>query len=251
VNPMATRLLTRAARNNAEWCSTLSSAHAGPGSFERAFWIKRGKVPPYMSKMVTLEGAESRAAQFAAIRSLLQGGAELPFSVKDAFDCLELGSLGFTKLFEATWIVAPADSLLRSDSAERVHWELVTHADELAAWERAWRGSSANEALRDESRVFPDRLLQVAGLHFVLGSLDGTPIASAALNRSGDVIGLSNVFSARKDAGPLFPGCLRIARRVYPGLPVVGYARGADLSAAKQAGFEELHGLTVWQSPEP
>ena len=247
---MTTFLLTGAARNNAEWCNTISSVHAGPGTFERAFWIKRGKVPPYMSNLVTLDGAESKPDQIAAIRSLLQGDAELPFSVKDAFNCLELGSLGFTKLFEATWVVAPAGTSLSADSADRLRWELVTHADELAAWERAWRGSSANEALRGENRVFPDRLLQVAGLHFMLGSLDGTPVASAALNRTGDVVGLSNVFTARQDAGPLFPGCLRIARRVYPSLPVVGYARGADLIAAKQAGFEELHGLTVWQSPE-
>lgn len=246
---MSAFLLEQAARNNAEWCNTISSVHAGPGSFTRAFWIKRGTVPPYMPNLVTLEGAGAEAAQIAAIRSLLEGGAALPFSIKDSFNCMELRALGFTKLFEATWIVAPPGPSPQRGSEEKLEFTLVTNAVELAAWERAWRGSPANETLEVESRVFSDHLLEVQGLHFLLGSLHGIPVASAALNRTGDVVGLSNVFSARRDAAPLFPGCLRIARSLYPGLPVVGYERGADLLAAKQAGFEELHGLTVWQSP--
>lgn len=245
---MSDFLLAQAARNNAEWCNAISSVHAGPGTFEPSFWIKRGDVPPYTSNVVTLAGAEATDSQLMAIRSLRDGGAKLPFSIKDAFNCLELASLGFTKLFEATWIVSHGDAPLPTEPAERVHWSLVTHSAELASWERAWRGSAANEALRDENRVFPDRLLEVPELHFMLGSLHGVPAACAALNRTGVVVGLSNVFSSRRDVGPLYPGALRIARQLYPGVPVVGYARGEALAAAKRAGNTELRGLTVWQS---
>lgn len=245
---MSDFLLAQAARNNAEWCNAISSVHAGPGTFEPSFWMRRGEVPPYTSNLVTLAGAEATDSQLIAIRSLRNGGAKLPFSIKDAFNCLELASLGFTKLFEATWIIAHADAPLPADPAERVRWSLVTQPAQLACWERAWRGSSTNEALRDDTRVFPDRLLEVPALRFMLGSLGGVPAACAALNRTGDVVGLSNVFSSRQAVGPLYPGALRIARRLFPGVPVVGYARGDGLAAAKRAGYGELRALTVWQS---
>jgi hypothetical protein len=72
-------------------------------------------------------------------------------------------------------------------------------------------------------------------------------VACGALNRTGDVVGLSNVFSARPGVGPLFPGCARLAHALYPGVPIVGYERDGALAAAERAGFERVHGLRVWQ----
>jgi hypothetical protein len=67
------------------------------------------------------------------------------------------------------------------------------------------------------------------------------------LNRTGDVVGLSNVFTGVEGVGPLFPGCVRLAQELHPGVPIVGYERGADLAAAERAGFACVRGLTVWQ----
>jgi hypothetical protein len=49
------------------------------------------------------------------------------------------------------------------------------------------------------------------------------------------------------DVGPLFPGCVRLARELYPELPIVGYERADDLSAAERAGFTRIGDLTVWK----
>ena len=41
------------------------------------------------------------------------------------------------------------------------------------------------------------------------------------------------------------PGILAAVRGAFPGLPVVGYERGDDLSAMRALGFESLGRLTV------
>ena len=54
------------------------------------------------------------------------------------------------------------------------------------------------------------------------------------------------MFSATEEPVQLFPGCVRVAGSIFPGLPLVGYQRDAHLIAAMAAGFEAVHGLTVW-----
>jgi hypothetical protein len=50
----------------------------------------------------------------AAICSLIASAPETHFTVKDAFQCLDLASLGFRVLFDASWIYwAPARTLRR------------------------------------------------------------------------------------------------------------------------------------------
>src|SRR6185295_9665119 len=98
--------------------------------------------------------------------------------------------------------------------------------------------------------IFGPGLLKEPELHFLAGRCGGAVVASAALNRTGDVVGLSNVSSGASGVGPLFPGCVRLAHQLYPGLAIVGYERGAELAAAEQAGFRRLRDLTVWQCAE-
>jgi hypothetical protein len=60
------------------------------------------------------------------------------------------------------------------------------------------------------------------------------------------VVGLSNVFSESEPPFGLYSSAIRAARALYPSLPIVGYDRDAGLTAALAAGFEAVHGLTVW-----
>lgn len=240
-----------AAQNNALWCDATSRAHGGPGEFHDAYWINHGAVPPYTSKLITLSGAAQAADQLAAIRALMRAEPDSYFSVKDAFQCLDLAPLGFGVLFHATWIQwAPGQPLPR-DPAEQLEWSVVRGAEELLEWEGAWRGSPANTAAEGTPRVFPARLLEEPGFHFLAGRRGGTAVASAALNRTGRVVGLSNVFSGVDNVGPLFPGSVRLAQTLYPETPIVGYERDAGLSAAEQAGFTRVADLTVWQRTAP
>jgi hypothetical protein len=88
-------------------------------------------------------------------------------------------------------------------------------------------------------------LLNDPAIRFLAGRQAGVVVASAALNRTGDVVGLSNVFSNVR--GPLFPGCMRRALALFPGCRFVGYERGDGLADAMKAGFQAIHGLTVWR----
>jgi hypothetical protein len=73
-----------------------------------------------------------------------------------------------------------------------------------------------------------------------------TPVATGALNRASGVVGVSNVFSASEGIAQFYPGCVRLARSLYPDLPLVAYDRDLGLAAGVACGFEAVHGLTVW-----
>jgi hypothetical protein len=241
--------LAAALQNSVHWYDALCEVHAVPGERHPAYWINRGTMPPYMSNFITLRDGAAADAQLAAIGSLIEAGVGC--GVKDAYQCLELGALGLQVLFHATWIFRAANDPDPADHSELV-WRVAQTPVELELWERTWRGAAANADARGQAAIFRPSLLQRADFRFLLGERDGKVVATAALNRSGDTVGLSNVFSESEAAMQLFPGCVRVARSLFPGCPLVGYERGADLIAATAAGFEAVHGLTVWvPAPAP
>jgi hypothetical protein len=239
--------VARAVQNNARWCDALCRAHHVPGEFHAAFWMNHGTVPPFTPKLITLAGLGHEEVLHAAIRSLVVSQPEAPFGVKDAFQCLGLAPLGLRVLFDAMWIYRDPATAPPVDSAEELEWLVVHEPDELAEWEFAWRGGPANGPVDREARVFVPSLLEEPGLHFLAGRRAGAVVASGALCRTDDVVGLSNVFSNFASAGPVFPGCVRLAQELYPGIPIVGYERDTALLEAEKAGFERVRGLTVWQ----
>jgi len=235
--------LDQAVQNNAHWYEALCRVHGVPGERHGGYWISRGAMPPYMSNLITLTGATHAAAQLAAIRSLIEVDGKSHFSVKDGFQCLDLGALGFHVLFHATWIYR-APGTPSSEDASGLEWSVVRSPAELVEWEQSWRGTNADA--RGHAPIFLPSLLRDPDFHFLLGRRGGVSLATAALNRSGDAVGISNVFSDVENVGPLFPGAVRLATELHPALPIVGYERGASLIDAQSAGFEPLGGLTVW-----
>jgi hypothetical protein len=158
---------------------------------------------------------------------------------------LNLGELGLQVLFHATWIFRPESSQAPEDEGT-LNWRVVRTPLELQTWERTWRGVHDNVEARQHTAVFRPSLLHRSDFRFLLGERGGQAVATAALNRSAHAVGLSNVFAATVEPEQLFPGCVRLARSIFPGLPLVGYGRDAHLVAATAAGFETVHGLTVW-----
>jgi len=158
---------------------------------------------------------------------------------------LRLGELGLQVLFHATWIFRLANSLTPKADSD-LSWRVVSSPAELRAWEQTWRGVEGNAEARERAEVFRPSLLRNPDFRFLLGERGGEGVATAMLNRSSHAVGLSNVFSATEERVQLFPACVRVAGSIFPGLPLVGYARDAHLIAATAAGFEAVHGLTVW-----
>jgi hypothetical protein len=238
--------LEQAVQNNAHWYEALCRVHGVPGERRAGYWISRGTMPPYMSNLITLAGATHATAQRAAIRSLIEVEGKSHFSVKDGFQCLDLGALGFEVLFHATWIYRAPGLPSPGDVAE-LEWSVVRSPAELVEWEQTWRGNKANADARGHAPIFLPSLLQDADFHFLLGKRGNVSLATAALNRSGDVVGISNVFSEAQSVGSLFSGAVRLATQLHPSLPIVGYERGAALIDAQSAGCDALRGLTVWE----
>jgi hypothetical protein len=217
-------------------------AHGKPGEFQDGLWIHRHSTPRFYPNAVTLSAAGSKL-QLESIRELVATIGTADCGVKDSFCTLDLEPAGFQILFEAEWIHRPA-AVARPDFATAaVGWTRISSASELAAWEAAWAGEQVGE--RPE-RIFRPSLLMDANVAFFAADRDGRIVAGAIANRTGNVVGLSNLFVPPRDADALRAGCVAAVVDTFPGLPIVGYESGSDLAGARALGFESLGPLRVW-----
>lgn len=238
------------AASNVAWYLAVLGAHGIAGTFDAGMWTWRGEVPAYHSNAIAIDPS-CRAAQTDGLLAL---AAELarPFSVKDAFAGLELASLGFEQLFEATWIHMDPTAAAAVPAATGVDWLVVDSEDALETWERAWNraGSAA------ERRVFVPALLDDPSIRILAGRRDGELVAGLALNRSEGTVGVSNLFTVD---GPgavsgtdVLDAAVVEAARFAPGSAVVGFERGEALERALGAGFERAGALRIWTwNPRP
>lgn len=214
------------AGNNAGWCDVVCRSHGLPTRFTSQLWVSLHRSPPYYPDAVTLD---------ATVRpgDVLRSVDDSPgCSVKDSFAALDLAPAGFQMLFEAEWIhrePGPAP-------ASAAGWRAVRTADELQAFAAA---HGVGDVLRPELLTDP--------LVTVLVRMDGAEIVAGAIaNRTGGVLGLSNVFGDDP-----WPGAVAAAVARYPDLPLVGYESGVDLDAARAVGFTPVGPLRVWLRPGP
>jgi hypothetical protein len=85
-------------------------------------------------------------------------------------------------------------------------------------------------------------LFRAQWIHRCAGS-PGQLDVDAVLTHAAGVVGVTNV------AGNVWPAVIASAAARFPGLPLVGYERGADLAHALDAGFTTIGPLIVWQRP--
>ncbi len=235
-----------AARNNAIWCDTVCRAHGVPGEIHESCWVNPHDVPPFHSNMTTLQSEQGVAAQLEQIARLERERGEA-FGLKDGFCRLDLADRGFRVLFEASWIWREADKEVPGHADETLEWSAVESAAELAVWEAAWRGHELHAEGSLPPRQFPEALLEEPGVVFYAGRDSAGAVAAVGIaNRTRPVVGVSNVFACDEGKGPWWPGLIRAVGDGFPGLPIVGYERGADLERALGVGFEVISPLRVW-----
>jgi hypothetical protein len=235
-----------AVHNNALWCDIVCRAHGRPGAFLETLWLHRHEPLPYYPNAVTL-AAGGTSAQLGCIRDLITMGLPGAWGVKDSFCTLDLEPLGFHPLFEAQWLWR-ATSKPEHD-LPGVHWLQIQEAAEMAAWERAWRGESTDEVSSGQARIFLPSLLADENIAFIAAYQDQQLIAGAIANRTGGVVGLSNVFLPTQDEGSFRAGCIATVMDIFPTLPLVGYEAGHDLTGFQSLGFEPVGPLRVWLRP--
>ena len=123
---------------------------------------------------------------------------------------------------------------------EEASWDVVTNPGDLVRWEASWAGGG------EVIGLFPPALLDDSDCVVLACRRDGAQVGGVIAYTAGGVTGISNVFKSGIADGPLWAGAVRAVARVRPGLPIVGYERGEDLAAARQAGFTILGPLRVW-----
>ena len=152
-------------------------------------------------------------------------------SIKDSFSDLDLAPYDFEILFEAQWIVGVD---LRADNTAA--WDRVLDADAFAQWEHAWHGRDGPVG------VLRSELLDDDAIVIAAARVNDEIVGGAMFNRSGDVVGVSNMFGKSP-----WRGALAFCHRHLPDATVVGYESGAALAAAREVGFETAGALRVWR----
>jgi hypothetical protein len=214
--------------DNAAWCMAMWRAHGLPVRRGPGLVACEGAPPSFYPNAVTIDPGADAAAQVEWLAKALQGAA----SVKDSFRALDLATNGFTVLFEATWLRRPGGAPADGGDPD-LEWRLVETADELAAWERGWRGGPA------EGRIFLPALLQDRGVGIVAGWRGAEVEAGGVLTPTGATVGLSNVFGD-------YAGAVAVAATMFPQADLVGYEHGEDLETALTNGFKAVGALRIW-----
>ena len=196
-------------------------------------WIRI--APRYFPDAVTLDPAADAGSILGRVDTSSPG-----CSIKDSFAVLDLSPFGFNVMREAEWIYREARSA-RTTGPRDMRWSAVDAADELVAWETAWDGDGPPGGL------FRPALLRDPSVTILAGYVDGSIAAGAIANRTGhELVGLSNVFTTDDDLDGAWRGSLDYLVAALPGLAVVGYASGADLSVTRRRGFQSLGPLRIW-----
>jgi hypothetical protein len=199
--------------------------------------------------MVTMRGGGSAIAQQKLIREIIDSEPDRPFGFKDSFSCIEPikagGARKLETLFDATWLWLDPANIQTNKSS--LHWERIETDPDLLTWERAWRGETANQSA-GSIRQFPASLLENSEIAFLAGKDASNQILAAAVaNRTGEVIGLSNVFGPACSGEMLWTGATHAAVNAFSKpLPLVGYERGESLQHAMDRGFEAIGSLRVY-----
>jgi RimJ/RimL family protein N-acetyltransferase len=222
-------LVRVAARNNAEWCDAFCGTHGITGRFDEDAWWSAERTPPFYPDAVTLVPGVDADSILARI------DARAGCSIKDSFGDLDLAADGFDVLFRAEWLrLQPARPLAPTG------WSSIETPEELRRWETAWGGGP-------EAQPFFRPALLAEGSVLLLAHFDRDRIIGGAVaNRSATAIGVSNVFAEGGDLEAAYLGAATAAQERWGSLPVVGYDSGAELEAARRAGFVGTGELTVW-----
>jgi hypothetical protein len=217
--------ISAAVENNAKWCDLVCRSHRISTSWTEGFWVSRQPSPQFYPEGVTLQ---PKVSPEQLINELPPG----PCSVKDSFADLDLASRGFEQLFDARWIYrVPPVGAQRATG-----WTAISAEEEFGQWLLAC-------GLLD---VLPEALLRDQSVRVLQRKRANDVTAGAVLNRTGSVVGLSNVFSLNVPLDEVWGDLVVLAAQEFPSCPIVGYERGEDLDVAIGTGFNDLGGLRVW-----
>lgn len=237
---MTEELAILAARNNAEWCAAVCSAYGVPGAWFSDLWVTAQRTPMFYPNAVTLTDGDA-ATQTERVRALLKSETLTDIGVKDSFCTLDLAPLGFVTWLEAEWIYRNAALPAPDMSIAGVVWRKIDTERDLVDWEAAW-----NVGNNDPVHVFMPSLLADKNIAFFGAYCDQRIVAGGIANRSGEVVGISNIFTPEGAAQDFWASFTGVVTEAFAGCALVGYEGGGELEIAQKLGFQAIGALRVW-----
>ena len=220
------------AYNNAMWCDVVCRALDLATTFGDRAWSARARSPQGYPDAVSLDPT----ATAHDVLALVDAGPGC--SVKDSFAALNLRSAGFTVLFEAQWIHREPGS---PRTGPVLPWQVVSTPAELAGF----------AAAHGNPEAVVDALLGEQDIRVLAAIDDAVLLAGVVLNRTGQVVGVSNLFTTAAGRAELaleavWSDVVVVAAKLFPGAPLAGYEAAQDLPPAIDAGFRTVGPLRVW-----
>jgi hypothetical protein len=236
-----------AAVNNALWCDLICRLHGAPGSFAGWSWRNTGPVPALYPNYVSTSPATA-AVQMAEIAELVASSGDCELSVKDSFQSLDLGPLGFEPWFDAEWYHRPVPTVSARAHTARHGWCQLHAERDLEQWEIAWRAAGFHDDLVPNP-LFPSLLLKQPGVAVLACVERGNIVAGAIAFHADGTVGLTNFFSAPDIADEQYCACVDFIANLFPSSGIVGYEEPgfAERHAAKQIAM--IGQLRIWWKP--
>lgn len=210
--------------NNIIWCGIVCDLHGLTQTSSERVWGLLSKAPELYPDIIT----SSSHATSEEVNNFI-GHREI-FSIKDSFANLNIAPYGFKVLFEAKWIchspVADVDYV-------QTEWTVVSSEKDLAKWTFA---SGLQKVIK--AKLLDQKDVKIF-MHEVNGELSGF-----IANLSTNAVGISNVFSNSNKI--IWSDIVPIVSTYFPGIPMVGYENGDDLTSALLSGWTTIGPLRVW-----
>ncbi len=217
----------QAAAENAAWCGLVCATHGIPSTTTPALWWAADRAPDLYPDACTLHPETSAADVLERVAQRRE------CSVKDSFARIDLAGAGFGVWFVSSWVGRRSDPAVPDEGME---WRTVDDAEVLAKWAQAHGGG---DVLRPGLLASPDVT--------VVSVMHGDALVGGGIgHRSGDLVGLSNVFAVWGPVERVMAATVRALTTMWGPTAMVGYESGEYLEAAVAVGFEPLGPLRVW-----
>lgn len=210
--------------NNIVWCGVVCELHGLAQTSSERVWGLLSKAPELYPDIIT----SSSHATSEEVKDFI-GSREI-FSIKDSFANLNMVPFGFKVLFEAKWIHhAPVVDV----DFDKTGWTVISTEKDLARWTLAC----------GLQKVIIPKILDRKDVKIFMHDIDGE-ISGFIANLNANTVGISNVFSNNNTI--IWTDISPLVSTYFPGIPMVGYENGDDLTAALSSEWTTIGPLRVW-----
>lgn len=205
-----------------------------------SIWHSLEKTPPFYSNLVTISKEWQPDDVFRNIDFKCEKENWKEWSIKDSFAVLDLNKYGFTRLFDAQWMYLKAANFIPTEKSGNLRYEIVDKEETLSAWRLAW---DFDERIGKE--IFSPKLLNKSSVYIVAGYKEEQIVSGCFVNKTENVLGISNFFAPSKDIH-YWSDIISFIFDSVEYLDIVGYERNELVDKLHLLGFESIGNLTVW-----